>query len=102
MQKQLFGALLVGLLFITAAGGLAAQAPPAEHQMAGMMDGPRPPLGVPMDRFGSGTTWIPDAVTLPSKHFNAGRWELMLHGFVFGQYMSQGGPRGDTQLGSLN
>lgn len=60
------------------------------------------PLGIPMDRMGSGTSWIPDAVTLPSRHFTAGSWSLMLHGFAFGQYIRQGGPRGDDQLGSLN
>jgi hypothetical protein len=60
------------------------------------------PLGIPMDRMGSGTSWIPDAVTLPSRHFTAGSWSLMLHGFAFGQYIRQGGSRGDDQLGSLN
>jgi hypothetical protein len=60
------------------------------------------PLGVPMERLGSGTTWIPDAVPLPSRHIMAGSWMLMLHGFVFVQYDAQGGPRGDDQFGSLN
>ena len=27
---------------------------------------------------------------------------LTLHGFAFGQYIRQGGSRGDDQLGSLN
>jgi hypothetical protein len=72
-------------------------------QVAGMemMMSPEP-LGVSMDRMGSGTTWIPDAVKLPSFHSMAGSWDLMLHGFVFGQYNKQGGPRGDDQFGSLN
>jgi hypothetical protein len=60
------------------------------------------PLGISMNRMGSGTTWIPDAVSLPSRQFMAKDWELMLHGFVFGQYNKQGGTRGDDQLGSLN
>jgi len=60
------------------------------------------PLGVPMDRAGSGTTWIPDAVTLPSRHFMAGSWDMMLHGFAFGQFDTQSGARGKSQLGSLN
>jgi len=60
------------------------------------------PLGVSMERMGSGTTWIPDAVPLPSRHAMAGKWDLMLHGFVFGQYDKQGGPRGQSQAGSLN
>ena len=60
------------------------------------------PLGISMDRMGSGTSWIPDAVSLPSRHFGAGSWRFMLHGFAFGQYNRQSGPRGDDQLGSLN
>ena len=60
------------------------------------------PLGVSMDRAGSGTTWIPDAVSLPSRHFTADGWDMMLHGFAFGQYDRQGGPRGASQAGSLN
>ena len=60
------------------------------------------PLGVSMDRLGSGTTWIPDAVTVPSRQFMLGGWNLMSHGFVFGQYNAQSGSRGDSQFGSLN
>jgi hypothetical protein len=60
------------------------------------------PLGISMARMGSGTTWIPDAVSLPSLQFMAKNWELMLHGFLFGQGNKQQGPRGDDQAGSLN
>src|SRR5688572_3701155 len=60
------------------------------------------PLGISMDRMGSGTTWIPDAVTLPSRHLLTDKWMLMLHGFAFLQYNEQNGPRGDQQFGSLN
>jgi hypothetical protein len=60
------------------------------------------PLGVSMERMGSGTTWIPDAVPLPARHVMAGSWLLMLHGFAFVQYDKQGTPRGDDQFGSLN
>jgi hypothetical protein len=60
------------------------------------------PLGVSMERMGSGTTWIPDAISLPSRHFTKGAWDFMLHGFVFAQYDRQNGPRGDSQFGSLN
>jgi hypothetical protein len=59
-------------------------------------------LGISMERMGSGTTWIPDAVTLPSRHYTVGKWMLMLHGFLFVQYDKQGGPRGASQFGSLN
>jgi hypothetical protein len=60
------------------------------------------PLGISMERMGSGTTWIPDAVILPSRHWMLGDWMVMLHGFAFAQYDEQGGPRGASQFGSLN
>ena len=60
------------------------------------------PLGISMERMGSGTTWIPDAVTLPSRHLMIGKWDVMFHGFVFAQYDHQSGKRGDDQFGSLN
>src|SRR5687768_15624740 len=81
----------------------------AQDPMAGMnmpratdTTGMSGPLGISMERLGSGTTWIPDAVTLPSKHFTIGKWNGMLHGFAFLQYDRQDGPRGSSQFGSLN
>jgi hypothetical protein len=68
------------------------------HSMAPKSD----PLGVSMDRMGSGTTWIPDAAPLPTAEFMRGKWHLMLHGFAWGEYDKQRGPRGDEQIGSLN
>jgi hypothetical protein len=69
------------------------------HQGPGMVTSP---LGISMERMGSGTTWIPDAVTLPSRHLMIGKWDVMFHGFVFAQYDHQSGERGDDQFGSLN
>jgi hypothetical protein len=69
--------------------------PPARVPMTGA-------LGISMDRLGSGTTWIPDAVALPARHFTAGKWMLMLNAFAFAQYDWQNGPRGSTQFGSIN
>jgi hypothetical protein len=60
------------------------------------------PLGISMDRMGSGTAWIPDAAPIASRHTRLGGWDLTGHGLVFAQYIHQGGPRGDQQLGSLN
>jgi hypothetical protein len=60
------------------------------------------PLGVSMERMGSGTTWIPDAVTMPSRRTMIGSWMLMAHGFAFAQYDHQPGKRGGEQFGSLN
>jgi len=73
-------------------------------QHAGMMMMVTPdPLGVTMDRMGSGTTWVPDAAPIPSVHFAApGNWDVTGHGFAFLYYDKQGGPRGGGQVGSLN
>jgi hypothetical protein len=91
-----------GFIILAPVGGALAQARPMT--MAGMQmgDTSSAPLGISMERMGSGTTWIPDAVSVPARHFMAGSWELMLHGVAFAQYITQGGPRGDDQFGSLN
>lgn len=73
--------------------------------MAGMpgMSGMMPsPLGISMDRMGSGTTWVPDAAPITSLHKQVGDWDLTGHGFAFAQYNHQSGPRGDSQFGSVN
>lgn len=85
--------VLVGALALSTAAPLASQ----NH--AGMMT---TPLGIPMDRMGSGTTWVPDAGPIASRHARLGGWELGGHGIGFLQYIEQAGPRGDRQLGSLN
>ncbi|SRR6266571_1616340 len=72
--------------------------PAPDTGMMKMLD----PLGISMERLGSGTTWIPDAVPLPARHWMAGPWLVMLHGFGFVEYDTQGGPRGEKQFGSLN
>jgi hypothetical protein len=77
----------------------------AQHEGHGVSPGHEMmtgPLGLSMDRMGSGTTWIPDVVPLPSRHQNVGRWELMLHGFVFPDYVSTSGLRGANQFSVLN
>jgi hypothetical protein len=72
-------------------------------QMGGMHMMTPDPLGVSMDRMGSGTTWVPDAAPIPSLYFTApGHWDVTGHGFAFAQYDKQGGTRGGEQLGSLN
>ncbi len=67
--------------------------------MQAMMSGP---LGLPMTRTGSGTSWVPDSTPMYARMFTAGAWGLMFHGVAFGQYDRQGGPRGASQLGSVN
>jgi hypothetical protein len=108
-------AILSTVLAVFAGVGTPASAQHEGHTMPGMGDTTKKspatkpeakmvsgPLSLSMDRMGSGTTWIPDAVTLPSRYKVFGAWEVMAHGFVFGQYDHQSGPRGNDQLGSLN
>jgi hypothetical protein len=64
-----------------------------------MMDAP---LGIPMERTGSGTSWLPDDSPMHAYHAMAGKWELMLHGVAFGMYDKQGSRRGDEQFSSAN
>jgi hypothetical protein len=69
------------------------------HTTDDMMIGP---ARVSMERMGSGTTWIPDAVSLPNRRRMLGDWMIMAHGFLFAQYDKQSGERGADQFGSLN
>jgi len=64
-----------------------------------MMTGP---LGITTDRQGSGTAWVPETVLMPFRHALWGRWDVMSHWNVFGQFDKQWGPRGDTHIGSIN
>lgn len=86
----------------------SAPGPMPVHRAEAAKGGPMPdmgmgpgPLAIPMTRMGSGTSWVPDASPMHAQHFNAGDWELMVHGVAFVTYdHQQGGPRGDTQFGS--
>ena len=115
LQTLSVGVAIAAMAQIAAVPAAAAQEPDSTaHEMPGMRMPPTPdgsarhtmtmagPLGISADRMGSGTTWIPDAVILPSRHYMVGGWMVMLHGFAFAQYDVQGGPRGASQFGSLN
>jgi len=96
-------AALAAVFAVFVAASTEASAQHEGQTMPGMGDTTKKkPVSLSMDRMGSGTTWIPDAVTLPSRHKMFGAWDVMAHGFVFGQYDNQSGRRGDDQLGSLN
>lgn len=60
------------------------------------------PIGLPMTRMGSGTTWLPDSAPMFGVMKSAGPWMFMLHGTAFLQQVHQSGPRGDSQFGSVN
>ena len=101
-------------LALATAGALSAQTPAPPDTMAAMhmthsadtthsmsMD-MADPIGIPMTRMGSGTTWLPDRSPMHAKHFTAGGWELMLHGVAFVQFDKQYTKRGDDQFGAPN
>src|SRR5665213_1078669 len=82
--------------------GMSASAPDkGASAMPGMSMGSEP-LGIPMQRTGSGTSWVPAATTMHASHMMLGGWDLMLHGLAFLQYDDQGTKRGDKQFGSVN
>jgi hypothetical protein len=73
----------------------------ADHDSPPMSMAERP-LGIPMSRMGSGTTWLPDASPMRAYHLTPGHWMLMVHGEVGLYYDHQGTVRGDDQVGSTN
>jgi P-type Cu+ transporter len=56
----------------------------------------------PMSREASGTAWVPDASPHEGVHFMLGDWMGMYHGYIFGIYNDQGGPRGASRSFSEN
>ncbi len=58
--------------------------------------------GVAYPPWGSGTSWLPVVAPMRGFHFQAAKWELMVHGNAFGQFVQEFGPRGNYQLGSVN
>src|SRR5581483_8264843 len=80
----------------------AAAARQGGGQPMAAMHMPAGPLGVPMTRQGSGTSWLPDAAPMHAQHLSEGEWQLMIHGVEFVQYDRQiGGARGDDQVGAI-
>ncbi|HEV8129174.1 MAG TPA: hypothetical protein VGQ14_05910 [Candidatus Eisenbacteria bacterium] len=72
---------------------MSPSAPAMEHEAMAQH-----PLGFPHGRFGSGTSWLPDA-TIP-RHLmtQAGSWTLMVHGALFAGGIGMNGPRGDEKF----
>jgi len=62
--------------------------------------------GQPMQREGSGTSWLPDSSLLHAHHFKAGSWDFMLHWNVFLRYTNQDaggdGTRGNEKFDAPN
>ncbi|PXA85614.1 hypothetical protein DMC47_37030 [Nostoc sp. 3335mG] len=51
-------------------------------------------MGDGQSSAGSGTSRLPANDTMPGLHFMAGDWMLMAHGYAWGSWTDQGGPRG--------
>lgn len=107
------------LSLIVASGTMAAvhaqsqPAPPNEKQPPGTSSPQHPPdhaptmrrtgpLGISQTRDASGTSWLPDQSLMYAVHRELGDWQVMFHGNAFLQYIDQGGPRGDEEVGSIN
>lgn len=72
---------------------------PMEHRQ---QDDPKTPLGIPMTRDGSGTSWLPTESRMQGAMREHGPWTLMVHGNGFLQFLDAGSERGDRQFGSTN
>jgi hypothetical protein len=79
-----------------------AQHDPAQHDMA-TMPGMAGMAGMDMGDTaqstpGSGTSRLPAGEgMMHGVHLTPGAWAVMLHGYAWGTYSDQGGPRGDRQ-----
>ena len=87
-------------------GALAAAVPiaraAAQVDMTGMPRAASLPLGIPEQRLGSGTSWLPDAAPMQAIHVPLGAWTAMAHGAVSLLLDAQGGPRGATEVKLIN
>jgi len=82
---------------------IAGQSTLAQHDMSQMPGmAPAMPLGIPLSRLGSGTSWLPDASPKRGLHVSLGDWGLMLHGAAYGEYDHQNGFRHEAKPGLID
>jgi hypothetical protein len=99
--------VLVGMAAPEAAWAQEHRHPAAADTARAPVDTPmvmmRPgPLGIPREREGSGTAWLPDDSPMYAFHGMSGPWELMLHGSASVHYVDDGGDRGENGLDATN
>ncbi|RIA37605.1 hypothetical protein DFR49_3492 [Hephaestia caeni] len=104
MNKTLLAALAAAALWPVVA---AAQTMSHDHDMAmperdsdAQTDESMPETTMPDSGYtpGSGTARLPaDEGMMQGVMTDAGDWMVMAHGYLWGAYTDQGGPRGDTQ-----
>jgi hypothetical protein len=101
-----FGAPFFALATVISGPAFAQTAPvPDDSDLPPLGTGPNMQTGAngalgdyPMQRDGSGTSWQPDSSPHEGIHGSFGQWSTMLHGYAFGIYDDQGGPRGGDKL----
>ena len=86
--------LLVLSCSVTISAQTPDQDPHAGHQMAS--------AETPMNRAGSGTSWLPDNSPMRAIHAKVDGWAMMTHFNLFAQYVRETGSRGSSQGGSIN
>ncbi len=64
--------------------------------------GPVAQTGLPDEREGSGTSWMPDSTPMFAHHLTASDWTLMLHYAAVGAYDDQWSDRGSRRFLSTN
>jgi hypothetical protein len=55
-------------------------------------------LDLPMNRDGSGTSWVPDESPIYAYMIHGKKWMTMVHGSFFARYNNQSGPRGGSKF----
>ncbi|MGF7078654.1 hypothetical protein [Mucilaginibacter sp. UYCu711] len=55
-------------------------------------------LDLPMNRDGSGTSWVPDESPMYAYMIHGKKWMTMIHGSFFARYNNQSGPRGGSKF----
>lgn len=96
---------IVGAAFVLLAGVVAWTSPARaqhSHEMTSAGTMASHPLGFSHGRFGSGTSWLPDAMPLHHLMTRAGVWTVMGHGEVFAGGSNMNGPRGDETFFAPN
>lgn len=84
-------ALVASVVFASGAGAMA-------QERAHVHDPQRSALGAyDAGREASGTSWQPERGGMEGRHFTAGSWQAMVHGFAFGAYSVVAGPRGGRE-----
>lgn len=68
-----------------------------DHRMSGTTD-----LNIPMNRAGSGTSWLPDSSPMYARMFMYGRNMLMLHGVITPRYANVDTERGQKDFSAPN